>query len=264
MYFNPSKRSSSEADDSDCHLSISGKIVKRVSQTKFLGVIIDDKLSWKPHIESLNKKLRSICGRIYRIRKCLPESLYKQLYHSLFESHLGFAISVWGGVSKNQINPLFITQKKCIRALFGDYESYQDKFKTCARVRPINSQRLGSEFYAKESTKPLFTKHELLAVENLYRYRCIMEFFKIIRTRVPISLYYLFNISNRKDNLIITPLPTNQFIYKSGWLWNQFCKVGSLNFTSSPSKVKNILKRSLLNAQGRYEADWSDKNFTEF
>jgi hypothetical protein len=62
---------------------------------------------------------------------------------------------------------LFITQKKCIRILFGDCESYSDKLRTCARAKPIESQLLGSEFYMKESTKPLFTEHELLTVENL-------------------------------------------------------------------------------------------------
>ena len=40
-----------------------------------------DKLSssWKPHIEILNKKHKRLCGRIYRIKRALPEHLYKQL-----------------------------------------------------------------------------------------------------------------------------------------------------------------------------------------
>ena len=114
MYFSPSKRNvtnSGEDTHSNLSLNINGRILKRVSEAKFLGVIIDDKLSWGPHIASLNRKLRSICGRIYRIQKFLPQSLYKQLYHSLFESHLGFAISVWGGVSNNQLRPVFVTQR---------------------------------------------------------------------------------------------------------------------------------------------------------
>ena len=66
-----------------------------------------------------------------------------------------------------------MTQKKCVRILFGDFEKYADKYRTCARTRPVNSQKLGSKFYEKESTKPLFAKHELLAVENLYRHRSV-------------------------------------------------------------------------------------------
>ena len=270
MYFSPHKRNKNEEnthnlnEHNSLNLSINSKIINQVSHTKFLGVIIDDQLSWKPHIAALNKKLRSACGRIYRIKKCLPESLHNQIYHSLFESHLSYAISVWGGVSNNQLKPLFTTQKKCIRIIFGDYEKYVDKFRTCARVRPIGEQRLGSKFYRKESTKPLFTKHGLLAVENLYRYRCILEFFKVIQSQVPTSLYSLFSISDRKDHLVITPSPTTQFVYKSGWLWNEFRKIDKLYFSTFSSSVKNKLKRSLLNAQGRHGPDWCDKNFTEF
>ena len=265
MYFSPTKRPNTEGSDADClNLSINSRIISQVSETKFLGVIIDDKLSWKPQILSLNRKLRSACGRLYRIKKCLPESLYEQLYHSLFESHLGFAISVWGGVSSNQLKPLFITQKMCIRILFGNSENYNDKFRTCARARPFHSQRLGNDFYVKESTKPLFNKHELLAVENLYRYRCLMELFTIVKSRTPVSLYYLFNISNRKDSLLITPSPTNQFLYKSAWLWNNFRKTGLLDFSSPYKSVKGLLKFSLLKAQSMHGTDWCEYNFNDF
>ena len=91
-----------------------------------------------------------------------------------------------------------------------------------------------------------------------------MECFKIIKSRVPISLYYLFNRSSRKEDLLITPSPTNQFMYRSASLWNEFRKLTSINSNSSPSSVKKILKNSLLKAQSKYGADWCDNNFTEF
>ncbi|KAL5253382.1 hypothetical protein ACHWQZ_G013235 [Mnemiopsis leidyi] len=266
MYFSPNKRikNDTNADHDDHYLSINSKIISRVSCTKFLGVTIDDKLNWRAHIQSLNMKLRSTCGRIYRIKQCLPESLYKQIYHSLFESHLGYAISVWGGISSNQIKPLFVTQKKCVRILFGDSEKYLEKSRTCARIRPINRQKLGSEFYEKESTKPLFTKHELLAVENLYRHRCIMEMFKTIKSHVPVSLFSLFKLSTRKDNLLITPRPTEQFIYKSSWLWNEFRSTSTLNFSSRLSVVKNSVRNVIFSAQSKYGSEWNELNFTKF
>ena len=146
--------------------------------TNQLDITIDDKLSWKPHIEILNKKLKSLCGRIYRIKRLLPEHLYKQLYHTLFESHLSYAISVWGGISLN--HPI-LTQKKCIRIIFGDNETFFDKFRKCARVRAKENKKLGLNFYTKESSKPIFKKMKLLTVKSLYRQRCIMKIFKIIK-----------------------------------------------------------------------------------
>ena len=201
LYFNPNSRedySSVNKDLENLNLAIDGSILRRVKTAKFLGVLMDNELSWKPHIEALNCKLKSACGRIYRIKNCLPHETYKQIYHALFESHLTFAISVWGGVSHRTIEPIFISQKRCIRMLFGNSEAYQNKLKTCARARPITCtipkstplikpcshcnkikqknnkpaqplrcQILGNEFYTKESTKPIFKQHDLLTVYNL-------------------------------------------------------------------------------------------------
>ena len=180
--------------DSHKHiLTINNIVIRQVKQAKFLGVIIDDKLKWDAHLQSLNSKLKCEIGKICRIRHVIPESLHNELYHTLFESHLRFGISVWGGVSHNKLEPLFVTQKKCVRILFGNREMYLDKFKTCARARSIDKQKLGSEFYQKEHTKPLFKKNSLLTVHNLYKHTCLMEMFKINKLKVPVLLLYLFH-----------------------------------------------------------------------
>ena len=58
--FSPNKREwrNEGADEDYTILAIGGKIIKQVTETKFLRVTIDDKLSCKPHIEILNKKLK--------------------------------------------------------------------------------------------------------------------------------------------------------------------------------------------------------------
>ena len=91
-----------------------------------------------------------------------------------------------------------------------------------------------------------------------------MELFKVIKSRTPVSLYYLFNISNRKDTLLITPYPSNQFLYNSSRLWNEFRKIWQHDFSSSYSSMKCSLKFSLLKAQSMYGVEWCEKNFTEF
>ena len=62
--------------------------IEEVTETKFLGVIIDDQLSWEPHITALRRKLNHASATLYRIRDSLPKCLHKDLYHTLFESHL--------------------------------------------------------------------------------------------------------------------------------------------------------------------------------
>jgi hypothetical protein len=56
--------------------------------------------------------------------------------------------------------------------------------------------------------QPLFTKHELLTVENLYRYRSIMELFKIIKTRTPISLFSVYHYQIGRRIILLHHHPT--------------------------------------------------------
>ena len=266
MYFNKRSQQNVTHNLDDFMLMINRTLIKQVSETKFLGVTIDDKLSWAPHIKNLNTKLRSCCGRLYRIKHLIPESLHKQIYHTLFESHLSYAVSVWGGIGTNKLNPLFLTQKKCLRVMFGDTEAFLDKFRTCARTREYGSQILGVEFFEREHTKPLFVNNELLCIQNLYRYHCIIETFKIIKLRQPISMYSLFNRSTRKDDLLITPIPSTQFTYKSSSLWNKYRQPSGIHdFTATIGSFKAALKRSLLDTQQRYDKfEFNECNFNEF
>ena len=67
---------------------------KRVSEIKFLGVVIDEKLSWDAHVKSLTKKLASCTGSINRIAASIPKTLYMNLYYTLFESYITYGVTV--------------------------------------------------------------------------------------------------------------------------------------------------------------------------
>ena len=86
---------------------------------------------------------------VNRIRDSVPKELHCDLYHTLFESHLTYCISVWGDASTNITRPIFTSQKHGIRLLFGDKKAYLDKFRTCARTRPYSHQALTDKFFEK-------------------------------------------------------------------------------------------------------------------
>ena len=124
MYFKPDLYSRStclrtQPFSHTLHLKLNGVKIKQVSSTKFLGVTIDENLTWNQHMDALCRKLASGHGALYRIKDYVPKSVHKQLYHALFESHLVYGISVWGSQSHTALNKLFTLQKKCIRMLFG-------------------------------------------------------------------------------------------------------------------------------------------------
>ena len=260
MHFNPRQRGNTSDSDSFT-LQMNDIPIKHVKSTRFLGVIIDDKLSWKEHIDHLTKKLKCQAGVINRIKDCVPKEFHRDLYYTLFESHLSYCISVWGGVSQNKINPLFIVQKKCLRILFGDKEKFLNKFKTSSM--PLDKQLLGERLYCKEHSKPLFKSQNIMTVHNIYNYHCLMEVFKILKLRTPISLFSQYNISNRKETLLLTPLPNTDFIYNSAVLWNSLrTKLNITDFSVNISLVKSSLKSLILSNQHSHDdSEWSAFNF---
>ena len=200
-------------------LYINGCPIKKTSQTKFLGVTIDEGLTWDPHIAALRRKLNYALATLSRIKDNLPTHLHKDLYHTLFESHLTYCISVWGGVPLYKIARLWLAQKHCVRIHFGNEKAFLDKFRTTARARPFSKQLLGPDFYTREHTKPLFHEHKILNFRNLYAYHTYMEAFKILKLRNPIAIYEQFTISHRKQTMLISTIPADNFIARSTKIW---------------------------------------------
>ena len=260
IHFQPKSKCS---ENKDFSLNIDGVPIKKTSTAQFLGVIIDEKLSWEPHIAALQRKLGYASATLNQIRDSVPQDLHSDLYHTLFESHLTYCISVWGGSPINTTKKIFASQKHCVRILFGDKHAYLEKFRTCARARPYTHQVLANEFFQKEHTKPLFIKHGIMALQNLYIYHTFMEVLKILKLGVPLSLSEHFTKSLRKETTLITSFPTNDFISRSTKIWNTVApKLKILDYSHKISSAKSSLKKSLIKIQSAGDmVHWTQNNF---
>ena len=97
MHFT-SNRKEVTADDDMLNLVLGQNVINCVKEIEFLGVmIIDNKLSWDAHLKYLNSKLQCEIGKLNRMKHVIPNELYKNLYLTLFESHLSYGITAWGG-----------------------------------------------------------------------------------------------------------------------------------------------------------------------
>ena len=262
IHFKP--KSSSQDANSSLQLKIHDFPIKKVNSTKFLGVLIDEQLSWEPHVTALRRKLGHASATLNRIRDSVPEELHLDLYHTLFESHLTYCISVWGAAHKNVLTKAWTAQKHCVRVLFGNKHAYLDKFKTCAKARPYLSQALDASFFRLQHTKPLFAKNKILALENLYIYYTFIETFKILKLHTPITLYNLYNKSLRKElTLIVSSSPAKDFISRSTTLWNMITpKLKFHDYSYKISSAKSNIKKSLLLVQNAGDVNfWSEENF---
>ena len=77
----------------------------------FLGITLDESLTWKNHIGLIKNKISKTIGVFYRLPKTFPEEILATLYNSLIASHLSYGILAWGIVATR----LEKLQKKAIR-----------------------------------------------------------------------------------------------------------------------------------------------------
>ena len=100
-------------------------ILSQVTFTKFLGVILDDKLKWTHHISYIKKKYISKgMGIILKARKVLKKKVLLQLYHSFVTPYLIYCLEIWGNASDIHLQPLITTPKKPVRIITSSYCSH--------------------------------------------------------------------------------------------------------------------------------------------
>ena len=99
------------------------KTLTRVDYIKYLGVLVDSTLSWKPHITELSKKLPRTTCIFFKIRHYVSRETLKLLYYSLFYSFISYAIVVWGLTHPSVLDCLYKLQKKVVRAI-----SFKDRY----------------------------------------------------------------------------------------------------------------------------------------
>ena len=200
------------------NIKINNSSIQEVQEAKFLGVIIDNKLRWKTHIQDIKCKVSKITGIVYRIRNLCDEPCLKRIYLTLAYPYLLYCSSVWGGAYKTYIDDLFLTQKKLIRII-----SHNSRY---------------------AHTHPIFSKLKLLKLQDIIQYQTAAFVYHSLNTYETDSGFEAMshNINTRQANhLKLPPCRTShaqQSVLTRGTkLWN-----------SLPDDIKNtaITKFKLL------------------
>ena len=84
---------------------------------KYLGVIIDKKLSWEPHIKHITPKIARACGALARLRNYVSIDILKEVYYALIHSYIRYGILIWGNASNSVLQPLQTLLNKAVRIM---------------------------------------------------------------------------------------------------------------------------------------------------
>jgi len=106
-------------------MNINNHIISKVDNVKYLGIVLDNKLTCSSHIAQVKKQISKACGALSRLRHYLPINSLITVYYSLVFSHLQYGISSWGSASTYLLKTI---QKKIIRLItFSSYRSNAEK-----------------------------------------------------------------------------------------------------------------------------------------
>ena len=128
----------------DLNISIDGTRIEEVKKTKFLGVIQDNKLSWKDHVAHVVGKVSRGLGMIIKTRNYLNKQGLLTLYYSFVYPYLTYCNHIWGTIYQSNLKQLCVTQKKIVRVIAG--------------VKP------------RESTEPLYESLNIIKLNDINKY----------------------------------------------------------------------------------------------
>lgn len=86
------------------------------SSAKFLGILIDTRLEWKPHIDDIAKSLSKYVYACRSLTSLINVETALLALHAYIQSRIRYGIIFWGN-STDSLR-IFRLQKKCIRAIF--------------------------------------------------------------------------------------------------------------------------------------------------
>ena len=133
----------------DFKIEIDNKYIEQVDTTKFLGILIDNNLTWKAHTSHITKIVSKYNGIIRKV--CPFLFLNSESLHFILP-YLTYCTIVWGDQNNSNLNSLFITQKKIVS--------------TCT-----NSLWLAH-------TTPLFISLKKLKIFDIYSYQLAIHMYR--------------------------------------------------------------------------------------
>ena len=103
----------------DLCIALDNNVINRVYVSKFLGILLDDKLSFKDHINSIICKINGINSMLYRRRDYIPLNCRRSLYFALVHPRLQCGIEIYGKTTLKLLQPLNVSCNRVLRTLQG-------------------------------------------------------------------------------------------------------------------------------------------------
>ena len=110
-------RSKNRKITKNMNFRISGQKIKMLSKTKYLGLFLDENLSFKYHLDTIKLKLNRANCLLSKIRHYVRAPLLRAKYFAIFDPHLRYGCQIWGQNKNYAVENIEKLQNKAIRIL---------------------------------------------------------------------------------------------------------------------------------------------------
>ena len=108
-------------------LKIADNNIERKTAIKFLGVMLDENISWVEHIRTVETKLAKNIGLLYRAKPLLEEKSLKSIYFAYIHSYLNYANIAWASTYRTKLKTIHFHQKHAARIVFNEEKLTQSR-----------------------------------------------------------------------------------------------------------------------------------------
>ena len=106
-------------DTLNTDLVMGNTILEQVRSIKFLGIIVNDKLTWDLHKKHIQVKVNKTLGILYRSRTIMDQNNLINMYKTFIEPYFLYGIEVWGHSVKSQSDTIIKLQNKVVRIIYS-------------------------------------------------------------------------------------------------------------------------------------------------
>ena len=112
---------------------VNNQVIKRQPSIKFLGILLDENLSWKEHLNLMENKIAKNIGLIYKAKPYLNKGSLLALYLSYIHSYINYASLIWGSTYRTYLRKINSQQKPALRLIHNKNRFYHSKglFESC-------------------------------------------------------------------------------------------------------------------------------------
>ena len=100
-------------------VGINGKVIEWTTSIKFLGVLLDERLSSENHISVVENKVSKNIGILHKAKNIFRKGGLKTQYFLFAHSYLNYGDIAWGSTTRTELKKLASKQRQAIRAIYA-------------------------------------------------------------------------------------------------------------------------------------------------